>query len=201
MKKFKVKDHYFNKAKKDNFLARSIYKLEEIDAKFKIIETGNRVVDFGYHPGSWCQYTTRKVGEDGFVVGIDIRPLNKSLLNVKNLKLFEKDIFEVNNVADLGESDKFDVVLSDMAPNTTGMRSVDQDRSMNLIEKVFEILNVFLKKDGNLVIKIFDSNRAQEFIKEIRTKKVFKEIKSLKPKSTRQISKEFFLIGKGYVGE
>ena len=193
---FKVQDHYFKKAKKDDFLARSVYKLEEIDNKYKIISKGDCVVDFGYHPGSWVQYTSRKVSDEGRVIGIDIRPLNKKLLPLKNVTLFEKDIFDVDTTAQLGAEDKFDVVLSDMAPNTTGIRSVDQDRSLNLVEKVFEVLPVFLKENGNMVIKVFDSHQAQKFLKE--NKNMFKQYDFLKPKSTRSVSKEFFVIGRGY---
>ncbi|OUR93038.1 hypothetical protein A9Q84_21275 [Halobacteriovorax marinus] len=193
---FKVKDHYYEKAKKEDFLARSVYKLEEIDKKFKVISKGDVVVDFGYHPGSWSQYTSRKIGPDGKLIGIDIRPLNKKLLTLKNVSLFEKDIFDVDETGQLGADSKFDVVLSDMAPNTTGIRSVDQDRSLNLVEKVFDVLPVFLKENGNLVIKVFDSQQAQKFLKE--NKNLFKQYDFLKPKSTRSVSKEFFVIGRGY---
>ncbi len=194
---FKVKDHYYKKAKKENFLARSIYKLEEIDDKYKVIKPGQRVLDLGYHPGSWIQYTSRKVGDEGKVVGIDIKHVNKKLLGLRNVVIFEKDIFDVATVADLGESEEFDVVVSDMAPNTTGVRSVDQLRSLNLIEQVFYHLDVFLKDGGNFVIKVFDSHEAQMFLKEQR--KRFKEYNYLKPKSTRSVSKEFFVVGKGYI--
>lgn len=193
---FKVKDHYFKKAKKENFLARSVYKLEEIDNKFKILGEGDHVVDFGYHPGSWVQYTAKKVGSKGLVVGIDIKPINKKLTPLKNVNLYEKSIFDVDVLSDLERDDLFDVVLSDMAPNTTGIRSVDQDRSLNLIEEVFHILPKFLKPGGNMVIKVFDSHQAQTFLKE--NKKVFEEFQFLKPKSTRSVSKEFFAIGKRY---
>ena len=86
-----------------------------------------------------------------------------------------------------------------MAPNTTGIKSVDQDRSLNLIEMVFELLPKFLKPSGNMVIKVFDSHGAQVFLKE--QKKLFESYKYLKPKSTRSVSKEFFVIGKGYYGK
>lgn len=193
---FKVKDHYFKKAKKDNFLARSVYKLEEIDAKYKVLAKGDVVVDFGYHPGSWIQYTSRKVGEKGSVIGIDIKPVNKKLSPLKNVTLFEKSIFDVDVLEDLNVEGLFDTVLSDMAPNTTGIKSVDQDRSLNLIEEVFHLLPKFLKPGGNLVIKIFDSHQAQVFLKE--QKGHFEEFHFLKPKSTRSVSKEFFGIGKSY---
>jgi len=193
---FKVKDHYFKKAKKENFLARSVYKLEEIDKKYKVLNTGDRVVDLGYHPGSWTQYTSNRVGEKGIVVGIDIKPINKQLTTHRNVKLFEKSIFDIERPQDLEEEDFFDAVISDMAPNTTGIRSVDQDRSLNLVEMVFHILPVFLKPGGNFVIKVFDSHQAQVFLKE--KKKLFDEYHFLKPKSTRSVSKEFFVIGKSY---
>ncbi|MFG1482258.1 RlmE family RNA methyltransferase [Halobacteriovorax sp. HFRX-2_2] len=195
---FKVKDYYYNKAKKENFLARSIYKLEEIDKKYKVIEKGNNVLDLGYFPGSWMQYTSKKIGPEGFAVGIDIKPVNKKLLGVKNVRLFEKSIFDVTTVEELDFDRKFDVVISDMAPNTTGVRSVDQLRSLNLIEQVFAHLDVFLRKDGNFVIKVFDGHEAQVFLKSQRS--IFKEFHFLKPKSTRSVSKEFFVIGKGYKG-
>lgn len=195
MSRFKVKDHYYNKAKKDNFLARSIYKLEEVDKKYNIISPGDHVVDFGYHPGSWIQYTSSKVGA-GSVTGIDIKPVNKKLLATPNVNLFEKSIFDVGCTSELERSSFFDVVLSDMAPNTTGIKSVDQDRSLNLVEAVFELLPTFLKKEGNFVIKVFDSSQAQQFLRE--NKKRFEEYYQLKPKSTRSVSKEFFAIGKGF---
>lgn len=196
---FTVKDHYYEKAKKENFYARSIYKLEEIDQKFKVIEKGNSILDLGYFPGSWIQYTSPKVGEEGSVVGVDIKEVNKKLLNIKNITLFCKDAFSITDITELGVEDMFDVVLSDMAPNTTGIKSVDQDRSLNLIETVFYLLPTFLKKDGNMVIKVFDSQKAQQYLKG--QKKLFTKLEFLKPKSTRSVSKEFFVIGKGYKGE
>lgn len=194
---FKVKDHYFKKAKKENFLARSVYKLEEIDQKYAVLREGDKVVDLGYHPGSWIQYTSQKVGPKGGVIGIDIRPLNKKLAHLKNVQLLEMDAFTVTKPEDLGGDGYFDVVLSDMAPNTTGIRSVDQDRSLALVEKVFEILPVFLKENGNLVIKVFDSQGAQDYLKS--QKHLFEKLNFLKPKSTRSVSKEFFVIGKKYL--
>ena len=195
---FKVQDHYFNKAKKDNYFARSVYKLEEIDSKFKVIKVGDCVVDFGYHPGSWTQYTSRKVGDKGKVVGIDIRDINTKLEALSNVTVFQKDINDVESLSDLGVVDKFDVVVSDMAPNTTGIKSVDQIRSLQLVEMCFYHLRQFLKPGGNFVIKVFDSNDAQEYLKSQRSS--FEKFQFLKPKSTRNVSKEFFVIGIGWKG-
>lgn len=196
MGNFKVKDHYFNKAKAENFLARSVYKLEEIDEKYKILKPGIQVVDFGYHPGSWIQYVSRVIGDNGIVVGIDIRELNKQLAGIKNVRVYQKDIFDVHDLDQLGVEGQFDVVLSDMAPNTTGIKSLDQDRSLNLVESVFGLLPRFLKPGGNFVIKVFDSQFAQNYLKE--QKGLFNEFHFLKPKSTRSVSKEFFVIGKNF---
>ncbi len=195
---FKVKDHYFKKAKKENFFARSIYKLEEIDQKFKVIKKGQTVLDLGYHPGSWIQYTAKKVGEDGFVVGIDIRDVNKKLFHLKNVRVYQKDIFDITDISELEVEEKFDVVVSDMAPNTTGVRSVDQLRSLNLVEQVFHHLDTFLKPNGNFVMKVFDSHDAQMYLKSQKCR--FEEFQFLKPKSTRSVSKEFFVIGKKFKG-
>jgi 23S rRNA (uridine2552-2'-O)-methyltransferase len=193
---FKVKDHYFHKAKKENFLARSVYKLEEIDERYKILRKGDQVMDLGYHPGSWIQYTSEKVGNTGTVVGSDIKPINTKLLNLSNVRLFDKDVFNIESLTELDVTDQFDVVLSDMAPNTTGIQSVDQARSLNLVEMVFSLLPKFLKPGGHLVIKVFESNDAQVFLKN--NKKSFEEFHYLRPKSVRSVSKEFFVIGKNF---
>lgn len=193
---FKVKDHYFNKAKKENYLARSIYKLEEIDQKYKVLNKNDHVLDLGYHPGSWIQYSSQKVLPNGKVVGIDIKEVNKKVETISNVTVFQKDINDIQNLEELGVTNKFDVVVSDMAPNTTGIRSVDQDRSLNLVEMVFYHLPNFLKKNGNMVIKVFDGHQAQQYLKTQKDK--FKKFHYLKPKSTRSVSKEFFVIGIGY---
>ncbi len=193
---FKVKDHYFHKAKKENFLARSVYKLEEIDQRFKILNRKDKVMDMGYHPGSWIQYTSERVGPEGIVVGTDIKEINTQLLKIQNVRLFQKDVLNIADLSELGVADQFDVVLSDMAPNTTGIKSVDQDRSLILVEMVFSLLPKFLKPGGNLVVKVFESHSAQVFLKE--NKKHFGEFHYLRPKSVRSVSKEFFVIGKDF---
>jgi 23S rRNA (uridine2552-2'-O)-methyltransferase len=165
---FKVKDHFYKKAKDENYLARSIYKLEEIDAKYKVLKQGDHVLDLGYFPGSWIQYTSKKVGANGKVIGIDIKPVNNKLQSLTNVTVFEKDIFDINNPQDLGVSNFFDVVVSDMAPNTTGIKSVDQMKSLELVQKVIEILPRILKNNGNFVIKVFESQEAQDYFKSIK---------------------------------
>jgi 23S rRNA (uridine2552-2'-O)-methyltransferase len=103
---------------------------------------------------------------------------------------------DIDSLEDLGVEEPFNVVVSDMAPNTTGIKSVDQARSVELVEMVFHLLPKYLLKGGHLVVKVFDSNDAQVFLKSSRN--LFDEFYKLKPKSTRSTSKEFFVIGKGY---
>lgn len=196
---FKVQDHYFKKAKKENYLARSIYKLEEIDQKYKVLKKDDHVLDLGYYPGSWIQYTSKKVLPNGFVVGIDIQPVNQKLDAIENVRVYEKDINAINSLDELGVNKPFDVVVSDMAPNTMGIKSVDQIRSLQLVEMVFYHLPKFLKIGGHVVIKVFDGHEAQVYLKE--QAKLFEKMHYLKPKSTRSISKEFFVIGLRYKGE
>jgi 23S rRNA (uridine2552-2'-O)-methyltransferase len=196
MGNFKVKDHYFKKAKQENYLARSIYKLEEIDQKYKVLKPGMKVVDFGYYPGSWIQYTSKVIGDDGLVIGIDIQEVNKKLTGIKNVRVFQKDIFNISNLSQLNVEGPFDAVLSDMAPSTTGVQSLDQIRSLNLVESVFGLLTQFLRPGGNFVIKVFDSQDAQNYLKQQKVR--FNEFHYLKPKSTRSVSKEFFVIGKQF---
>jgi 23S rRNA (uridine2552-2'-O)-methyltransferase len=196
MGNFKVKDHYFHKAKSENYLARSIYKLEEIDQRYKVLKPGMKVVDLGYYPGSWIQYTSKVIGDEGRVIGIDIQEVNKKLSGVKNVRVYQKDIFNISDLSQLDVNEPFDCVLSDMAPSTTGVQSLDQIRSLNLVESVFGLLPKFLKPGGNFVIKVFDSQNAQNYLKE--QKKLFNEFHYLKPKSTRSVSKEFFVIGKNF---
>ena len=173
---FKVKDHYYKKAKSEKYLARSIYKLEELDKKFKLINPGDNVLDLGYYPGSWIQYAAKKVGKSGYVIGIDIQEVNQKIQSLENVKVFQKDIFSVNNLQDLEVDQEFDSVVSDMAPKTSG-----------------------LKAGGNFTIKVFESQDAQVFLKKQR--KLFKEVHFFRPKSTRSVSKEYFFVGKGYLGD
>ena len=193
---FKVKDHFYKKAKKENYLARSVYKLEEINKKFKILKRGSKVLDLGYYPGSWVQYASQIVGEQGLVVGVDLQPVNKELLELKNVQIYQKDINEISSLNDFQITGPFDIVLADLAPKTTGIKLTDQANSLALLEQVFKILPLFLRPNGYVVAKIFDSPEAQLCLRGI--KNSFESLKRVRPKSTRSVSKEFFVIGKKF---
>ena len=188
----KIKDHYFYKAKNSGYVARSIYKLEEIDKKHHLICNGNLVIDFGCSPGSWLQYTCKKVGEKGFVLGVDIEPVSISL--PKNVKVLKLDIFEADNNNLEINVNSVDVILSDMAPKTTGIRAVDSQRSLDLNQQVLEVSKELLKPNGAILVKAFQGSTMDTLRQDF--KKMFAEVKLCKPKSSRSESVEIFLLGR-----
>ena len=191
---FKVKDHFYQKAKQENYLARSVYKLAEINKKFKVLKRGDQVLDLGYYPGSWVQYASQIVSTSGVVVGVDLQPINEKLLQLKNVQMHQQDIYEISSLNDFQVSGQFNVILSDLAPKVTGVKMVDQAKSLALLEQVFKILQVFLHRDGNIVAKVFDSPEAQLLLHKMEDR--FDSLSRIRPRSTRSVSKEFFIVGK-----
>ena len=187
----KIKDHYFHKAKKDGYAARSVYKIEEIDKKYRIFRTGNKVLDLGCSPGSWLQYASKKVGNTGQVLGVDLQPVKISLPS--HVKVIQADIFEITNEELHIETGKPDVILSDMAPKTSGIRSTDAHRSFALNKKVLNIANEILRAKGSLLVKTFQGILLDELCSEF--KKMFAKVKLCKPKSSRSESAEIFILG------
>lgn len=192
---YKVKDHYFNKAKEQNYKARSVFKLEEIDQRYRLLKPGLKVLDLGAAPGSWTQYCSKKVGEKGFIFGVDLAPIQLSL---SNAKFVQADLREANFNEIVSEQNikLFDIVLSDMAPKTTGIKITDQQRSYELCCLALEIAKNFLVKDGKFVCKFFHSDSFKEFKNTLDS--FFHRVEILKPKGTRKESKEIFLIGLGF---
>ena len=189
----KIKDHYFHKAKRNGYVARSAYKLEEIDKKHRIIRKGNLVLDLGCSPGSWLQYASRKVGEEGEVLGVDLKPVNHSL--PAHVKVLQADIFELT-AKDLEMSGGMvDVILSDMAPKTTGIRATDAQRSYALNQQVLQLAEELLRPQGMLLVKAFQGAPLDELRNAFRIS--FAKVKLCKPKSSRAESVEIFLLGMG----
>ena len=189
----KIKDHYFYKAKKDGYAARSVYKIEEIDKKYRIIRTGNKVLDLGCSPGSWLQYASIKVGNSGHVLGVDLQPVKISLPS--HVKVIQADIFEVSDEDLKIKGGKADVILSDMAPKTSGIRTTDVHRSFELNKKVLYLANDILCPEGSLLVKAFQGKLFDELCYEF--KKMFTDVKLCKPKSSRSESVEIFILGRG----
>ena len=189
----KIKDHYFHMAKKDGYAARSAYKIEEIDKKYRIIRTGNKVLDLGCSPGSWLQYASRKVGKSGQVLGVDLQQIKISLPS--HVKVIQADIFEVTDEDLKIKGGKADVILSDMAPKTSGIRTTDAHRSFELNKKVLYLANKILCPEGSLLVKAFQGKLFDELCYEF--KKMFTNVKLCKPKSSRSESVEIFIFGRG----
>lgn len=190
---YNPKDHYFKKAKEQNFAARSVFKLEEIDQKFKIVKPGQKILDLGCSPGSWSQYASKKAGPTGRILGVDLSPVKVSLPNATFIQADLRDLRLDEIFAQHGFEPPFDLVMSDMAPKTTGIKITDQARSMELCELALDVARRFLRPGGHFVCKLFHSEDFKKLRDEI--KKDFAGFEAMKPDSTRQISKEIFLIG------
>ena len=194
----KVQDHYFKKAKKENYPARSVYKLEEAQNRFRFIKKGDTVLDLGCFPGSWSIYAARIVGPKGLVVGVDLQEAKKiSIAKAAEIVWFCGDIMSEDIVARIQEAWKsFNIVLSDMAPRTSGNKWVDQQQSLNLARRVLELAACLLEKGGNFYVKVFEGEDFKEFVDSVRQS--FKTVKIVKPKSSRSESREVFVLGMGY---
>jgi 23S rRNA (uridine2552-2'-O)-methyltransferase len=186
-------DRFHQKAKKEGFLARAVYKLEELDQQFKLFKPNQRVLDLGCAPGSWLQYARGKVGERGVLVGLDRGPLRG---DVAGARIVVGDVLTIDPAVLRGELDAFDVVLSDMAPDTSGIRSLDQARSEALFERALEIATLVLAPGGNFVGKLFQGPDFKKLTEQVRAR--FETGKTAKPASSRQISIEQYVIGKGF---
>ncbi|AHZ83987.1 RlmE family RNA methyltransferase [Bdellovibrio bacteriovorus] len=190
---YNPRDHYFRKAKQENFAARSVFKLEEIDQKFKMFKPGQVVLDLGASPGSWSQYASKMAGEKGRVLGVDLSPVTVKLKNAVFIQADLRDLNLEDIFKEHGFVPPFDIVMSDMAPKTTGIRMTDQARSMELCELALDVARRFLKRDGHFVCKLFHSDDFGKLRDEM--KKTFAKVEAVKPDSTRKISKEIFLVG------
>ena len=177
------RDHYFLKAKQENYPARSVYKLKEMDAAFRLFRPGMRVLDLGAAPGSWTLYAAERVGTAGIVIGCDLQTTGT--------------VFPAN-VRFLVETGPFDVVMSDMAPKTTGAKFTDQARSLDLCMEALAVADAWLKRGGHFIAKIFMGPDYRELADAMRLR--FSVVKTFKPKSSRSESKEIFQVGMKYLG-
>lgn len=194
----KYRDHYFLKAKRDNYPARSVYKLQEIDKRFKLFKQGQKVMDLGAAPGSWTLFAAKKVGDNGFVLSADIQTTETSF--PPNVAFHQEDVFERSPEfeAEIEAVGPFDMVISDMAPKTTGHKFTDQARSMNLAEEALAVACQTLVKGGHFIVKVFQGPDDKQYSDTLRTS--FNTVKTFKPKSSRAESKEIFFIGMGFKG-
>jgi 23S rRNA (uridine2552-2'-O)-methyltransferase len=185
-------DIFHRRAKQEGFAARSVFKLEEINHKYRLLRRGARVLDLGCRPGSWLQYSAGVVGAEGALVGVDRTPLDKPVLGAR---IVVADVFAVGFDEVKGELEGFDVVLSDMAPDTSGVRSLDQARSESLFERALEIAELTLVKGGHFVGKLFQGSDWARLIK--RAREGFAEVRTVKPAGSRRESIEQYVVAKG----
>ena len=188
---YDFRDHYFQKAKKENFLARAIYKLEEIQKKHRVLRPGDRVLDLGAAPGSWMQLTGGVVGPSGLVVGVDLKKIEHPF--PRHVVVLQRDIFDPEFEGDFQrEYPPFDVVLSDMAPSTSGIRVADSARSELLFERAIHLAGVLLKPQGHFLAKIFQGSDFHNLLAE--TKKRYEWVKVVKPEASKKQSKEIYIL-------
>ena len=197
-----VNDTYVKLAQKEGYRARAAYKLKEIDEQLSLIKPGNVVVDLGCAPGAWCQYLRRRMSPagaatgtlNGTIIGLDILPMEP----VEDVTFIQGDFREEAVLAQLEAALQgriVDVVVSDMAPNLTGIESTDATRIAHLIELAVDFAQNHLKDDGALVVKLFHGSGYSDLVNLF--KSTFRVVKPVKPKASRDKSSETFLVGMG----
>lgn len=187
-------DFYTKKAQKEGYPARSVYKLEEIQQKFTVIKRDFKVLDVGAAPGSWTMYILKMLGDNGFLSAIDLKPLSITIKK-SNFFFVQGDAFDQENIQKLAEKGPYNAVVSDAAPSTTGNKIVDTERSIQLIESIYNTALQVLLRGGNFVFKVFQGGKEKEILDDMR--KHFNAVKILKPQASRTNSFETFVIGLG----
>ena len=186
-------DHYARKAQKEKYAARSVYKLAEIQQKHRLIQKGDRVLDLGCAPGSWLQFVAQQTGKGGQVVGVDLKPVTINLPDT--VRTIASDIEVLDQDGDPLLADKFQVVLSDMAPATTGNKHADAARSFVLCAMALDVALNVLAGGGHFVCKIFQGEDFKPFCDKVKAR--FTRLQIFKPQSSRKGSREIFVIGLG----
>ena len=192
MPHYNPQDRFFKKAKQEGYRARSAFKLEEIQSKFHIIKQGDKVLDLGAAPGSFIQFISKIIG-GGMVIGIDLKPITD--FKKPNIKTYQGDIFDdvvYSQIKSDTSLDSFNVLTSDLAPSTSGIKSLDAGRSFLLNDQVLNVAEKYLKKGGNALMKIFPGADLDKLMQ--RAKQMFRETKISKPEAVRKSSREIYII-------
>jgi 23S rRNA (uridine2552-2'-O)-methyltransferase len=194
-KPYNPKDYYYRKAKQGGLRARSAFKIEEIGKRFKLLHAGMAVLDLGAAPGGWLQVMADQVGPRGVVVGIDlvpIAPMAKPQVKTAVLDMRAPDLEEKLSALHLG---KYDLVTSDMAPKTSGIKESDEARSLELASLALQTAQRLLIPGGNFVCKVFMGSGFDAFLREC--KRAFDRVKVVRPEATRERSFEHYIVGLG----
>lgn len=193
-----VNDPYVKKAQVDGYRARAAYKLLELNEKDKLIRPGMLVMDLGSAPGSWSQIAGRLVGVKGRVIASDILPMD----SLEHVDFIQGDFTEevvFNQILEMLDGKKVDLVISDMAPNISGVDVADQAASMYLVELAVDMARHVLKTKGDFVVKVFQGEGFDEYVKNVR--QFFEKVVIRKPDASRPRSREVYVVGKGFKGE
>jgi len=183
------KDLYVKKAKKIGFLSRAAYKLEEIEDKFRLISKSNNILELGSAPGSWSQIIVNTNSR----AHIDAFDTNDMKFKNKNIKFYKKNFLEFDF---LSLKTKYDLILSDLAPNSTGHKMTDHLRLSSLIEYLINLLDILANKNSNMIFKIFKGNQEKLIISLL--KKKYKNVEYFKPKSSRKDSSEIYIVARKF---
>lgn len=187
-------DPFVKQAQRQGYRSRAVFKLQEIDGKDRLLRPGMVVVDLGAAPGGWSQYAAEKVGSKGHVVALDILPMDA----LADITVLQADFTEDEALRQLQQTlggRPVDLVLSDMAPNISGMKAVDQPRAMYLVELALEFAREVLKPGGDFLVKTFQGEGFDPFLKAMRGE--FDRVVSRKPEASRGRSREIYLLARG----
>jgi 23S rRNA (uridine2552-2'-O)-methyltransferase len=192
-----LSDPFVKQAQRDGYRSRSAYKLIELNEKDKLIRPGMRIMDLGSAPGGWSQVASKLVGEKGWVLATDILPMDE----LKNVDFIQGDFTDdvtAQRVLDWLGGTKFDLVISDIAPNISGIESADQGRSIWFLELALDTVRKTLKPGANFAAKMFQGSGSDEYLKELRTH--FQNVLIRKPEASRKESREVYVVAKGFKG-
>ncbi len=188
-------DPYVQRAAREHWRSRAVFKLEQIQAKSRILKPGLRCIDLGAAPGGWSQFAAQIVGSKGLVLAVDLAPITP----IEGVQIIQGDFTTQETLAEvltLLEDDKADLVMSDVAPNITGNRAVDQPRAMNLAEEALELCREVLRPGGSFLVKLFQGEGFESFVNTARTQ--FQKVRLIKPKASRPESREIYLLARNY---
>jgi len=193
------KDFYYKLAKKNKYRSRASYKLLQLNEKFNIRKENNVVVDLGCAPGGWLQAARDIVGEDGFVAGVDLQAVKP--LGYENVVAIKGDMTKKETIEKLMKliPSKADAVICDASPNISGVWEVDHTRSIELTTIALMTATKLLKKDGNFVVKVFQGSLFDDYVNLL--KNYFKKVQTTKPKASRAVSAEVYVVGKRFLGK
>ncbi len=198
MANYNRKDNYYKKAKKEGYKSRAAYKLIELNDRFKVIKKGGIILDCGAAPGGWSQVALEIIGDSGKVVGVDLDEITG--INNKNFSSIVGDFTQDETLEKVLElSKKYNTVISDIAPHTTGVRDTDHANSVELVRYVFEFAQKTLTQGGSFIFKLFEGADRDALVKEI--KRSFTNVKIVKPDAIRSGSMELYVVATGFKGQ